>query len=207
MKRVLGVAILLFGSLSTSVLADDLGMSFDDAAYVTCRDTQAMPENKRIPFAVALVKRASAFYGVPYQEGGDLDGQLGPLIRSGCTLFPDAYLHNITAAAFRRATNATPPEISPTPPIPFDRAAFLTCEQYGRMTDAQQDAVEYDFAVRAGNRYGMKFDDTEDGRARLDDGVTPLVYGACNLAPSFHVYFVVARAVQAAIEVQGNKSE
>lgn len=203
MRTILGVAALLFASIATPAFAQDLGMSFEDAAYVSCRDTQAMPPESRSAFAVALVKRASAYYGVPYVEGGGLDDQLGTLIRSGCTVYPNAYLFNVTARAFRRLTGASQPAIPATTPIPFETSAFLTCNQYAQMTDEQQDALEYDFAVRAGQRYRIKFADTADGRVKLDDGITPLVYGACFLAPDFHVYAVVSRAVQAAAELHG----
>lgn len=202
MKRILAVAVFPLALASASVFAQDLEMSFEDAAYTTCRDAQAMPREKRVAFAVALVKRASAFYGVPYAEGSTLDSRLGSLIRAGCTVYPSAYLHNVTATAFRRATNASPPQISNVSQMPFETRSFLTCLQYGQMTDQQQDSLEFDFAVRAGQRYGMKFEDTASGRAKLDEGVTPLVQNTCFLAPDFHIYGVVARAVQAAIELQ-----
>lgn len=202
MKRILAVVIFPLALVSGSVFAQDLGMSFEDAAYVSCLDTQAMPRENRVRFAVALVKRASNFYGLPYVEGGSLDSQLGTLIRAGCTVFPTAYLHNVTATAFRHATNASPPQVPAVSPIPFETASFLTCRQFGQMTDEQQDALEFDFAVRAGQRYGMKFEDTPSGRAKLDEGITPLVQGTCFLTPDFHIYGVVARAVQAAIELQ-----
>ena len=202
MKRILAVAIFALALVSVSAFAQDLGMSFEDAAYVTCRDTQAMPREKRVAFAVALVKRASNFYGVPYVEGTPLDSQLGPLIRAGCTVYPNAYLNSVTATAFLRATNASPPKVANASSMPFETTSFLTCRQFGQMTDEQQDALEFDFAVRAGQRYGMKFEDTASGRAKVDEGITPLVQGTCFLAPDFLIYPVVAKAVQAAVQLQ-----
>ena len=202
MKRILAVVIFPLALVSGSVFAQDLGMSYEDAAYVTCRDAQAMPRQNRVAFAVALVKRASDFYGVPYVQGGSLDSQLGTLIRAGCTVYPSAYLHNVTATAFRHATSASAPQVPTASPIPFETASFLTCRQFGQMTDEQQDALEFDFAVRAGQRYGMRFEDTASGRAKLDEGISPVVQGTCVLVPDFHIYGVVARAVQAAIELQ-----
>jgi hypothetical protein len=202
MKRILAVAIFPLALASAPVFAQDLGTSFEDAAFVTCLDAQAMPREKRVALAVALVERASNFYGVPYVEGGALDSQLGTLIRAACTVYPSAYLHNVTATAFRAATKASAPRVPTATPIPFETGSFLTCRQFGQLTDEQQDALEFDFAVRAGQRYGMTFEDTASGRAKLDEGVTPLVQGTCFLTPDFHIYGVVARAVQAAIALQ-----
>lgn len=200
MKRTLAAAILPAVLMGVPVFAQDLGMSFDKAAYVTCREADAMPRETRVAFALALVERAAAHYGVAYTEGKPIDLDLAAMLRAGCTAFPDAYVQTVTALAVRRAGSAVTQSVVPLPPLPFEQAVFVTCEQYRQMTDAQQDKVEFDLAVHAGRHYGMRFADTQAEIATLDDGITPIVQGACALLPDLYVYPVVGRAVQAAAE-------
>ncbi|MCU0839035.1 MAG: hypothetical protein MUE49_09980 [Rhodospirillales bacterium] len=200
MKRAATAALFAATLMALPAFAQDPGMSFDDAAYVTCREADAMAREKRVALAVALVQRAAAHYGVTIGDGSAAETQVAGMLRAGCTLFPDAYVQTLAALAVRRQTSPVTQSVLPTPPLPFDKAVFLTCEQYAQMTDVQQDTVEFDLAVHAGRRYGMRFADTAAERAKLDDGITPLVYGACNLLPDLYVYKVVARAVQSAAE-------
>ena len=192
------VLIAVLALLTTSAKANDLGMSFEKAAFLSCRDVQAMPSEQRTRFALALVERTTAHFNVAYTQGTPLDDEIATLIRSGCTVFPGAYLHNIVTMAVRRAANV-PPQAPPTDEtIPFESAAFLTCQQYALMTAAQQDALEFQLAVAAGNHYGYRFDDSASGRAKVDQGVSPLVHGTCRLLPDTSIYAVVGRAVAAA---------
>jgi len=186
--------------MSLPAFAQDLGMSFDKAAYVTCREADAMPRDVRIAFGLALVQRAADHYGVAYTEGSPMDSTLAAMLRSGCTVFPDAYFQTLAALSVRRAAPAVTQSLVPQPPLPFEKSVFLTCEQYRQMTDAQQDAVEFDLAVHAGRHYGLRFQDTPAERSKLDDGITPLVFGTCALLPDLYVYKIVGRAVQAAAE-------
>ncbi len=200
MKRTSTAVLFAATLMAAPAFAQDPGMSFDDAVYVTCREADAMPREQRVALAVALVRRAATHYGVALAEGSPAEAQLGTLLRSGCTTFPEAFVQTVAALAVRRQASPVTQSVLPVPPLPFDKAVFLTCEQYAQMTDAQQDTVEFDLAVHAGRHYGMRFADTAAERAKLDDGITPLIHGACNLLPELYVYKVVARAVQAAAE-------
>jgi hypothetical protein len=159
-----------------------------------------MGREQRIQFVLALVQRASAHYGVEYGADSRLDAEVGMLLRAGCTAFPDAYVQTIAALAVRRAGQVAPQSVVGDLAMPFEQAVFLTCEQYGQMTDAQQDAVEFNLAVHAGRHYGMRFDNTPAERTKLDDGITPLIQGSCALLPDLYVHPIVGRAVQAAAE-------
>jgi hypothetical protein len=198
-RRILVVIIMMLaaGHPGAPASAQSLGMSFDQAAYVTCQDAQAMPREARIAFALALVQRASAQFGVSYVEGSPLDEEIATLLRAGCTVYPGAYMHAIAATAVRRAANVVLPSGPVGMPPSFDAATFLTCQQYAEMASAERDALAFDLAVHAGRHYGRRFDDTPSSRAKLSEGLTPLVYGACQLAPDFHIYAVIARAVRA----------
>jgi hypothetical protein len=69
-------------------------LHFDQAAYVTCREAQAMQPEGRKQLATFLAEHAARHRGVMIPEG-DRGGQLAMLVRGGCTLAPDAYLFTV----------------------------------------------------------------------------------------------------------------
>jgi hypothetical protein len=68
--------------------------SFDQAAYLTCRETNAMPPEARKQVAVLLAERSARHHGVVIPDD-DRGTQLAYLVRSGCTVAPDAYLFSV----------------------------------------------------------------------------------------------------------------
>lgn len=93
--------IALVGSLAgtllvaaSAALAQTAPLNFEQAAYVTCREAQAMNVEARKSLAVYLAEHAARYRGValPQDERG---GQLALLVRGGCTLAPDAYLFTV----------------------------------------------------------------------------------------------------------------
>src|SRR5262249_51235415 len=68
--------------------------TFDEAAYITCREAHMMPAEARKQLAVMLAEHAARHHGVmvPDDQRG---AQLAYLIRGGCTLAPDAYLFTV----------------------------------------------------------------------------------------------------------------
>jgi hypothetical protein len=69
-------------------------MTFDDAAYITCREAQAMSPEARKQLAMMLAEHVSRHRGVlvPDAQRGT---ELAYLVRGGCTLSPDAYLFTV----------------------------------------------------------------------------------------------------------------
>jgi hypothetical protein len=79
---------------ATAVQAQVAPTNFDQAAYITCREAQAMQPAVRRQLAVYLADHAARHRGVavPDDERG---AQLAHLVRGGCTLAPDAYLFTV----------------------------------------------------------------------------------------------------------------
>ena len=89
--------MVLIGALvltATAAEAQNAPLNFDQAAYVTCREAQAMNVEARKSLAVFLAEHSARYRGVaiPDDERG---GQLALLVRGGCTLAPDAYLFTV----------------------------------------------------------------------------------------------------------------
>jgi hypothetical protein len=92
LKVLVAVGALLVAS--AAVHAQTAPLTFDRAAYVTCREAQAMQPEPRKVLAVFLANHAASYHGVvvPDDERG---AQLAHLVRGGCTLAPDAYLFTV----------------------------------------------------------------------------------------------------------------
>lgn len=91
MRNIAFAGALLVCVAST---AEAQPLNFDQAAYVTCREAQAMQPEARKALATFLAEHAARTRGivVPEDERG---AQLAHLVRGGCTLSPDAYLFTV----------------------------------------------------------------------------------------------------------------
>ncbi len=69
-------------------------LSFDTAAYVTCREAHAMNPEARKALAIFLAEHSARVRGVMIPDG-EQGAQLAHLVRGGCTLSPDAYLFTV----------------------------------------------------------------------------------------------------------------
>ena len=101
---------LLGGALSaaTSLAAQaQTSMSFDQMAYVTCREAQALQPDARRALATFLAEHVSRKRGVVIPDG-ELGGQIGYLVRGGCTLAPDAYLFSVIDRAVQAEAGKLP---------------------------------------------------------------------------------------------------
>ena len=89
--RFFATAALLVLS-AAAAQAQSPALTFGSAAYVTCREAQAMAPDARRALATFLIEQTARRHGVviPEDERG---AQLGHLVRGGCTLSPDAYLY------------------------------------------------------------------------------------------------------------------
>src|SRR5262245_38911444 len=94
MKTLLAGAIALATLASTAALAQSAPTNFDQAAYITCREAQAMAVPARQQLAVFLADHAARHRGVSIPDG-EMGTHLAVLVRGGCTLAPDAYLFTV----------------------------------------------------------------------------------------------------------------
>lgn len=85
---MLALALLL---VAPAVQAQTAPTNFDQAAYITCREAQAMGAEPRKQLALFLADHSARYRGVTIPED-ERGGQLASLVRGGCTLAPDAYL-------------------------------------------------------------------------------------------------------------------
>jgi hypothetical protein len=92
MRAILAAAAAVLLALPATGQAQSL--RFDTAAYLTCRDAQAMTVDQRKALAIFLAEHAARYRGVVIPQG-EQGVQLASLVRGGCTLAPDAYLFTV----------------------------------------------------------------------------------------------------------------
>jgi hypothetical protein len=103
-RVLIGSALCVAVSLAAQA---QTSMSFDQVAYVTCREAQAMPPDARRALATFLADHVSRRHGVVIPES-ELGGQIGYLVRGGCTLAPDAYLFAVIDRAVQAEAGKLP---------------------------------------------------------------------------------------------------
>lgn len=91
---------VLASSLATlpSLAQAQSSLTFDQAAYITCREAQAMAPDARRAVATFLAEHAARRRGARIPDG-EAGAQLALLVRGGCTLYPDAYLLTVVDRA------------------------------------------------------------------------------------------------------------
>lgn len=89
-------ALITLASTAQAQVAQPPAMptTFEQAAYITCREAHTMPPDQRKQLAIMLAEHSARYRGVmiPDDQRG---GQLALLVRGGCTLAPDAYLFTV----------------------------------------------------------------------------------------------------------------
>ena len=90
------VALLTVASTAQAQVAQPPAAptTFDQAAYITCKEAHAMQPEARKTLAIFLAEHASRYHGVTIPDGPQ-GAQVAYLVRGGCTLAPDAYLFTV----------------------------------------------------------------------------------------------------------------
>lgn len=104
-KSLIAATALLI--VASSAHAQKPPTYFDQAAYVTCREAQAMSPDARKTLAGYLAEHAAQHRGltVPNDDRG---AQIAFLVRGGCTLAPDAYLFTVIDRAIQAESAKLP---------------------------------------------------------------------------------------------------
>ena len=94
MKTIALAGALLAATTAAQAQTPAAPLNFEQAAYITCREAQAMNVDARRSVAVYLAEHSARYRGVVIPED-QRGGQLAMLVKGGCTLAPDAYLFTV----------------------------------------------------------------------------------------------------------------
>lgn len=100
--RIINLAAVLL-IITSAASAAEPAMPVKDAAYITCRQAQAMPPDQRKTLALDMLNRAAKYYNVAIYDSETIGEDLGYIIRAGCTIYPDQFLLPIISRAVRAA--------------------------------------------------------------------------------------------------------
>ncbi len=95
--QIIARSLVVAGTLlaaAASAGAQTAPLTFDRAAYVTCREAQALQPEQRRMLANFLAEHVARHHGIVIPDG-EQGAQLAHLVRGGCTLAPDAYLFTV----------------------------------------------------------------------------------------------------------------
>jgi hypothetical protein len=104
-KTMMTASVLLV--VATAAPAQTPPNYFDRAAYVTCREAQAMSLDARKTMAGFLAEHAAQHRGVTVPND-DRGAQIVYLVRGGCTMAPDAYLFTVIDRAIQAESAKLP---------------------------------------------------------------------------------------------------
>lgn len=101
------IALATLTSGASAAFAQAAPLTFDMAAYVTCREAHVLPPDQRIALSVFLANHSAQRRGVTIPDG-EQGAQLAHLVRGGCTLSPDAYLFTVIDRAIVAESSRLP---------------------------------------------------------------------------------------------------
>lgn len=190
MTRSLVPAMAAMILLALPVSAETPGPALRDTAFVSCRDAQAMSEEERKALVLRIADAASRHYQSQVPDGEQPGEQMGWLIRSACTIAPEAYLSTVVARAVRVVGGGIEPPLHQ--PLDMNEAMFVSCSGAKGLPAEQRWEVGRYIGTEAAAHYRLT-----PGSGWTSNYVAALVHNACMMYPDAYFLGIVARAVQA----------
>lgn len=161
-----------------------------DTAFLSCSDVNAMPEEQRRALALQIVNDAARHYQTQIPEGAEVGDQIGWLVRSGCTIAPEAYFTAVVARAVRVMGGGVEPPLQQ--PLDMNQVVFLTCSGANALPRDQLKQVGTYIGQEAAAHYGLT-----PGPEWTPDYVAALVHNGCKMYPDAYYLGMIGRAVRA----------
>jgi hypothetical protein len=164
--------------------------NISDKAFLTCLDVNAMPVEQRKVLTLEIADAAARYYQADVADSAKVGENMGWLIRSACTIAPEAYYSTVVARAVRVAGGGTEPPLRQ--PLDMDQAIFLTCSGSRALEPDQLKQVGTFIGAEAAAHYGLT-----PGAGWTPEYVAALVYNGCQMAPDAYYLGMIGRAVRA----------
>lgn len=164
--------------------------TLQQTAFLTCSEANAMPVEQRRALALEIITAASRHYQTQVPQDEQAGEQIGWLVRSGCTIAPEAYFTGVVARAVRVMGGGIEPPLQQ--PIDMDQAVFLTCSGTDALPRDQLKQVGTYIGKAAAAHYGLT-----PGPDWTPDYVAALVHNGCKMSPDAYYLGMIGRAVRA----------
>jgi len=188
LKKITAV-FLIFGTLTgfSALMAGETSENAHEMIYKTCRELHGDLKQQEALMG-PLVESAAEIYRVDLKAAGTVQN-VAWLIRTGCSVWPDAYVSAIAAKALR----ALGENRKPTPTKSFPRAdiTLTDCDQFDQQTPAERKAVTelLNGYVTAHYKYRLP-------NYWNDDYLINSVHNACQLFPGTYVFEIIGQLVR-----------
>ena len=194
--RIAAMAALSLIALTSADGARAADPILRDKAFLTCSDVNAMPAEQRKTLTLGIADMADRYYQSAIADSAEVGEKIGWLIRSACTIAPEAYYSTVVARAVRIAGGGTEPPLQQ--PLDMNQAVFLTCSGSKALPPEQLKQLGSFIGNEAAAHYGLT-----PGPGWTPDYVAALVYNGCQMSPDSYYLGMVGRAIRA---VSGNTS-
>jgi hypothetical protein len=164
-----------------------------EAAFKTCAEAQAMPAEERRALALNFADAAARHYQTQIANDEKVGEELGWLVRSACTMAPEAYLSTVVARAVRVVGGGTEPPLQQ--PLDMTQAVFASCSGTKALPPEQLKELTTFIATEAATHYGLT-----PGPEWTSDYVAALVHNVCQMYPDMYYLAIVGHAVRTASE-------
>lgn len=161
-----------------------------DKAFLTCSEVNVMPAEQRKTLTLDIADMANDYYQSKIADSAEVGEKIGWLIRSACTIAPQAYYSTIVARAVRVAGGGSEPPLQQ--PLNMSQAVFLTCA--GTRSLPQEQLKQLGSFI--GNEAAAHYDLTP-GPAWTPDYIAALVYNGCQMFPDAYYLGMIGRAIRA----------
>ncbi len=189
MVTALGAALTAI-TLAATANAQTAERPLRETAFMTCADTQAMPAEERKAFVLDIADRAAKHYQTRIADNEKQGEELGWLIRSACTMAPDAYITTVVARAVRVAGGGVEPPLRQ--PFDMNNAVFVSCNGSKALPPEQLKELGSFIGKEAAAHYGLK-----PGPDWTPDYVAALVHNSCQMYPDMSYVAIIGRAIRA----------
>lgn len=191
MKRFLMTASVISALLAAApASAQTAAPNLRDSAFLTCAEANALPPDQRNVLSLRFANAASEFYRSQVPDSEVAGQELGWLVRSACTIAPEAYYSTVVARAVRVMGGGIEPPLQQ--PMTMNQAVFLTCSGAKALPDDQRKQVGTYIGTEAAAHYQVT-----PGPEWTADYLGALVHNACKMYPDLYLLSMIGRAVRA----------
>lgn len=189
MVKKLTTLFLIFGTLAglSTLMAAEPGENVHEMIYKTCRELHGDLKQQEALMG-PLVESAAEIYRVDLKAPGTIQN-IAWLIRTGCSVWPDAYVSAISAKAVRALGENRKP--TPTKSFPHADITLTDCDQFDQQSPAERKAV-----TEMLNGYVTAHYKNHLPSYWNDDYLINSVHNACQLFPGTYVFEIIGQLVR-----------
>jgi hypothetical protein len=149
-----------------------------------------MSAENRKALTMDVAKAAASHYQTQIADSEQTGEQIGWLIRSACTMAPEAYFSTVVARAVRVMGGGVEPPLRQ----PFDmrQAVFASCSGANALPPEQLKQLGTYIGTEAAAHYGLT-----PGADWTPDYVAALVHNGCQMYPDAYYLAMIGRAIRA----------